>query len=183
MTKIVKLSTILLFLLISNISFAQEEVVLQTVRDTTTQVNDSDEVFVFVTDGPEFIGGEEARIKYLQKNIKYPEMAKESGIQGTVYITFVVEKDGSITNVKVLRGIGGGCDTESVRIIKKMPKWKPGMVKGKAVRVQYNMPIRYVLAGNDDSKPMTKKEKKALKKKQKKEAKAKKKAEKAASTN
>ena len=183
MKTISKLSTILLFILISNISYAQEEVILHTERDTTTQsVNDSDEVFVFVTDGPEFIGGDEARIKYLQKNIKYPTLAKESGIQGTVYVTFVVEKDGSISNVKVLRGIGGGCDIESVRIIKNMPNWKPGMQKGKAVRVQYNMPIRYVLAGNDDPKPLTKKEKKALKKKQKADAKAKKKAEKAAST-
>ncbi len=183
MTKIVKLSTILLFLLISNISFAQEEIVLQTVQDTTFQVSDSGEVFVFVEDQPEFLGGDDARIKYLQKSIRYPELAKESGIQGTVYITFVVEKDGSVTNVKVLRGIGGGCDKESVRVIKNMPKWKPGMQRGEAVRCQYNMPIRYILAGNDDSKPMTKKEKKALKKKQKKEAKAKNKAEKTASTN
>ena len=177
-----RLTTILLFLLISNVSFAQEEVILQTERDTTTQtVNDSDEVFVFVEDQPVFPGGDEARIKYLQENIKYPKLAKESGIQGTVYVTFVVEKDGSITNVKVLRGVGGGCDEESVRVIKKMPTWKPGMQRGKAVRVQFNMPIRYVLAGDDDPKPLTKKEKRALKKKQKADAKAKKKAEKAAS--
>jgi protein TonB len=72
-------------------------------------------------------------------------MAKESGIQGTVYVTFVVEKDGSITDVRVLRGIGGGCDEEAVRVVKNSPKWSPGKQRGKPVRVQYNLPVKFIL--------------------------------------
>ncbi|MEN8225218.1 MAG: energy transducer TonB, partial [Bacteroidota bacterium] len=82
---------------------------------------------------------------YLGNNIKYPVMAKESGIQGKVYVTFVVETDGSITDVKVLRGIGGGCDEEAIRVVSTMPKWKPGKQRGKPVRVQYNLPVRFTL--------------------------------------
>ncbi len=106
-----------------------------------------DEIFVFVEEQAGFPGGEEARIKYLRDHIKYPEMAKESGIQGTVYLKFVVEKDGSISNVKVLRGIGGGCDEEAVRVLKQMPKWKPAKQRGRPVRVWFNMPIKFTLQG------------------------------------
>lgn len=74
-------------------------------------------------------------------------MARESGIQGTVYVTFVVERNGNVTDVRVLRGIGGGCDEEAVRVIKAMPKWNPGKQRGKPVRVQFNMPIKFTLAG------------------------------------
>jgi len=191
MKSISKLTTILLFLFISNLAFAQEievdpeleQAPSLITKNDTLQITDSGEVFVFVEDGPEFPGGEDARIKYLQENIHYPKEAIEAGVQGTVYITFVVEKDGRITNVKVLRGLGGGLDEESVRVIKNMPIWEPGRQRGKAIRVQYNMPIRFMLADDSTTKPLTKKEKKALKKKQKAEAKAKKKAEKAASTN
>jgi protein TonB len=125
----------------------EEEIEEQVIQEEEQEEEKEDEIFVFVEDQPTFPGGDEARIKYLQDNIHYPEMAKESGIQGTVYVTFVVEKDGRITNVKVLRGIGGGCDEEAVRIIKNMPKWKPGKQRGRAVRAQFNMPIRFVLAG------------------------------------
>jgi len=124
-----------------------EEIEEQVIQEEEQEDEKEDEIFVFVEDQPTFPGGDEARIKYLQDNIHYPEMAKESGIQGTVYVTFVVEKDGRISNVKILRGIGGGCDEEAVRIIKNMPKWKPGKQRGRAVRAQFNMPIRFVLAG------------------------------------
>jgi len=124
-----------------------EEIEEQQIQEEEPEEEKEDEIFVFVEDQPTFPGGDAARIKYLQDNIHYPEMAKESGIQGTVYVTFVVEKDGRITNVKVLRGIGGGCDEEAVRIIKNMPRWKPGKQRGRAVRAQFNMPIRFVLAG------------------------------------
>jgi protein TonB len=103
------------------------------------------EIFQVVESMPEFPGGEEARILYLRDNIKYPQMARESGIQGTVYVTFVVEPNGSVTGVRVLRGIGGGCDEEAVRVVKAMPRWKPGQQRGKSVRVQFNMPIRFTL--------------------------------------
>ncbi len=191
MKSISKLTAILLFFSISSCTFAQEievdpelkQAPSLITKNDTLQITDSGDVFVFVENAPEFPGGDEARIKYLQENIQYPKEAKEAGIQGTVFVTFVVEKDGRITNVKVLRGVGGGLDEESVRVIRNMPRWKPGTQRGKAVRVQYNMPIRYILADDNATKPLTKKEKKALKKKQKAEAKAKKKAEKAASTN
>lgn len=103
------------------------------------------QIFTVVESMPDFPGGDEARIKYLNENIKYPQMARESGIQGRVFVTFVVEKDGSVTDVRVLRGIGGGCDEEAIRVIKNMPKWDPGKQRGKPVRVQFNMPILFKL--------------------------------------
>lgn len=105
------------------------------------------EIFTVVESMPSFPGGDVARMKYLQENIEYPQMARESGIQGTVYVTFVVETDGSVTDVRILRGIGGGCDEEAIRVIKNMPKWNPGMQRGKPVRVQFNMPIKFTLQG------------------------------------
>jgi periplasmic protein TonB len=106
-----------------------------------------EEIFTIVQDMPSFPGGDAAMLSYLGKNIKYPTLAKESGIQGTVYVTFVVEKDGSVSNVKVLRGIGGGCDEEAIRVVKSMPRWTPGKQRGKPVKVQYNLPCRFVLQG------------------------------------
>ncbi len=105
------------------------------------------EIFTVVESMPEFPGGDAARMKFLQENIKYPQLARESGIQGTVYVTFVVETDGRVTDVRVLRGIGGGCDEEAVRVIQAMPRWNPGKQRGKPVRVQFNMPIRFTLQG------------------------------------
>jgi len=105
------------------------------------------EIFQVVENAPAFPGGDMARMKFLQDNIKYPQMARESGIQGTVYVTFVVERNGSVTDVKILRGIGGGCDEEAMRVVKNMPKWEPGKQRGKPVRVQFNMPIKFTLAG------------------------------------
>lgn len=105
------------------------------------------EIFTVVEENPMYPGGDEARMKFLQDNIKYPQMARESGIQGPVYVTFVVEANGSITNIKILRGIGGGCDEEAIRVVNIMPKWVPGKQRGKNVRVQFNMPIKFVLAG------------------------------------
>lgn len=105
------------------------------------------EIFTVVEESPGYPGGDEARIRFLTENIKYPQIARESSIQGTVYVTFVVEKGGNVTDVRVLRGIGGGCDEEAVRVIKAMPKWSPGKQRGKPVRVQFNMPIKFTLAG------------------------------------
>lgn len=102
-------------------------------------------IFTVVESMPEFKGGGGELYKYLGSNIKYPVMAKESGIQGKVYVTFVVERDGSVTDVKLLRGIGGGCDEEAIRVVSSMPKWKPGKQRGKPVRVQYNLPVRFTL--------------------------------------
>jgi len=116
------------------------------VQAEETEVQEQ-EVFLVVENAPAFPGGDAARMKFLQDNIKYPVMAKESGIQGTVYVTFVVERSGAVTDVKILRGIGGGCDEEAVRVVKNMPKWEPGKQRGKPVRVQFNMPIKFTLSG------------------------------------
>jgi len=104
-----------------------------------------DNIFTFVEKNASFPGGDVARLKYLKENIRFPVLAIESGIQGTVYVTFVVEKDGSISHVKLLRGIGGGCDEEAIRVIKNMPKWNPGEQRTLPVRVQMNIPIKFRL--------------------------------------
>jgi protein TonB len=105
------------------------------------------EIFQVVETMPTFPGGDAARMKFLQDNITYPQMARESGIQGIVYATFVVEPNGSVSDVRIMRGIGGGCDEEAIRVIKSMPKWNPGMQRGKPVRVQFTMPIKFTLQG------------------------------------
>jgi protein TonB len=103
------------------------------------------EIFRIVETKPSFPGGESALLKFLGSNINYPTMASESEIQGKIFLTFVVEIDGSITDVKILRGIGGGCDEEAVRVVKMMPRWSPGKQRGKAVRVQFNLPVKFIL--------------------------------------
>ena len=104
------------------------------------------EIFQIVEEMPAFPGGEAKLMEYVAKNIKYPQIARETGIQGRVFVGFVVEPDGSVSNVKVLRGIGGGCDEEAVRVVKSMPKWKPGKQRGKTVRVSYTLPVVFRLA-------------------------------------
>jgi len=105
----------------------------------------AEEIFTFVEEYPEFPGGDKALREYILNNIKYPEVARTSGITGTVYVQFVVEKDGSISDVKVVRGIGGGCDEDAVRVVKSMPKWKPGKQRGRPVRVYFTLPIEFKL--------------------------------------
>ena len=103
------------------------------------------EVFTIVEEMPEYPGGLNKLTDYLSKNIKYPQMARESGIQGRVFVNFVVEPDGSVSNVNVMRSLGGGCDEEAMRVVKAMPKWKPGRQRGKAVRVSYILPVNFKL--------------------------------------
>jgi len=105
----------------------------------------AEEIFTFVEEYPEFPGGDKALMEYVVNTIKYPEVARTSGITGTVYVQFVVEKDGSISDAKVVRGIGGGCDEEAVRVVKSMPKWKPGKQRGQPVRVYFTLPIEFKL--------------------------------------
>ena len=94
---------------------------------------------------PEFPGGEQAMMKFVAENVQYPQEARDKEISGRVLVSFIVEKDGSIADVKVVKGIGGGCDEEAVRVVKAMPKWKPGKDKGKPVRVSYMMPFTFKL--------------------------------------
>ncbi|MGB1041105.1 MAG: TonB family protein [Flavobacteriales bacterium] len=102
-------------------------------------------VYKFVEEMPEFPGGKEKMFEFLAKNITYPEIAKENEVTGNVYIQFTVEKDGSLTDIKVVRGIGSGCDEEAVRAVKKMPNWIPGKQRKKLVRTSFILPIRFTL--------------------------------------
>lgn len=115
----------------------------ETAQTEVTENTPEGEVFQVVEVEPQFEGGLEALYKYLAENIKYPEQAKSDGIQGRVFVRFVIEADGSVTNAQVLRGIGGGCDEEALRVVEAMPKWTPGMQQGKPVRVQFNLPITF----------------------------------------
>ena len=101
--------------------------------------------YVVVEQMPEFPGGDQNMRKFLRDNIRYPMMARESGITGTVYLTFVVSTTGQISDVKLLRGIGGGCDEEAIRVVKTMPAWIAGRQTGKPVPVQFNLPIKFSL--------------------------------------
>lgn len=111
-------------------------------------VEDVETPLLVVEQNPEFSGGYEAMQKFLRDKIQYPTLAQESGIQGTVFISFVVSKTGKISNVKVLRGIGGGCDEEAVRVVKEMPNWIPGKQNGQAVPVQFQIPVKFQLNTN-----------------------------------
>ena len=102
---------------------------------------------------PSYPGGDEARIKFMLENIKYPAEAMKNNVQGKVFVQYIVRADGSITDVKILRGIGGGCDDEAMRVIKLMPKWNPGMDKGKPVDVEFVMPINFALDSHPKEEP------------------------------
>jgi periplasmic protein TonB len=108
-------------------------------------VEEKIEPYLVVEQMPDFPGGETELYKFLEKNMKYPPMARESGVTGTVYIKFVVNKDGRISDIAILRGIGAGCDEEAIRVIKSMPSWKPGKQNGVAVPVWFTLPVKFTL--------------------------------------
>jgi periplasmic protein TonB len=120
-----------------------EEFTEAPVQQEVIEVEETKPVFTIVEEMPSFPGGDESRNKYLAENIKYPQNALENGIQGTVYVSFVVDSKGNVTDAKVLRGIGGGCDEEALRVIRMMPQWHPGKQNGKQVRVLFNMPVYF----------------------------------------
>ncbi len=111
------------------------------------EVEETKPVFTIVEEMPSFPGGDAERNKFLAENINYPQQALENSIQGTVYVSFVVDSKGNVTDVKLLRGIGGGCDEEAVRVVKMMPQWHPGKQNGKQVRVLFNMPVYFKIQG------------------------------------
>lgn len=126
-----------------NANKAQEEFTRVEVEEEVEEVEE--EIFLVVEEDAEFPGGLEALSKYLSENIKYPQLAKENNIEGRVFVSFVVEKDGRVGNIKILRDIGGGCGAEAVRVVKSMPRWKPGKQRGKPVRSQFNLPVNFSL--------------------------------------
>ena len=113
---------------------------------------DKNGVYQIVEEMPQFPGGETKLMEYIAKNLTYPQEARDKGIDGRVFVAMVIEKDGSVSNVKVLRGIGGGCDEEAVRVISALPKWKPGKMKGEPVPVSYQIPINFKLTEKQPKK-------------------------------
>lgn len=107
-------------------------------------------VYIVVDQMPEFPSGDKGLYQFIADNIKYPAEAKEEGIKGRVYVNFIVESDGSVSDIRVLRGIGGGCDEEAVRVVKSMPRFKPGMQDGETVRVSYTIPVFFRLEDKQD---------------------------------
>ena len=107
--------------------------------------DDDEEFFMVVENMPEFPGGDLGLMQYIQKNVKYPPIAKEYNITGKVYVSFIVDRSGSVTNVKVVRGVDKNLDAEAVRVVKSLPKYKPGKQRGKAVRVMFTIPISFTL--------------------------------------
>ena len=125
---------------------ADENLVINAVPVSDDSDGDEEsEIFVIVEDMPEFPGGELALRKYIADHVKYPVIAAENGIQGKVYVTFVVDKDGSITNARVARPVDPALDQEALRVVNSLPKWKPGKQRGKPVRVSYTVPINFQL--------------------------------------
>ena len=129
--------------------------VVKSVVDTTSTKTDN-RIFTAVEQEPEFKGGISAFYQFLAQNIRYPETMRKNNIEGKVFVTFVVMKDGSLTDIKVVRGIGNGADEESMRVIKLSPKWNPGMQNGKPVNVQYTLPINFALGDKKTANDTTK---------------------------
>ena len=123
-----------------------------TTKNATVQENkipEGEDVFFVVEKMPEFPGGDEALRQFITNNISYPELAKDSDIQGKVYVTFVVSKDGSVANAKIARGVDPLLDREALRVVNSLPSWTPGYQNEKPVNVSYTVPINFVLDGDD----------------------------------
>ena len=137
-----------------DVEIEEELEIEDTEADQDTEVEvivqeeeEEEEIFNFyvLEDKPLFPGGEGGLQKYIAKNTKYPEIAKENGITGKVYIQFVINKKGKVTDVKLLRGVDPALDKEALRVIKALPDWKPGKQRGKAVKVSFQVPINFTL--------------------------------------
>src|SRR5690606_16461112 len=130
-----------------DVDVKEETVIKEVVIAEAPPVEEkADEIFDVVETMPTPPGGMEGCNKYLSSNLKYPTQARRMGIEGTVYVVFVVNTDGSIQDVEILRGIGGGCDEEAKRVVENAPKWEPGKQRGKPVRVKMRLPIRFKLS-------------------------------------
>ncbi|NME66920.1 energy transducer TonB [Flammeovirga aprica] len=126
--------------------FDEETVIEEAPEVEEEEVEEAvEEIFEIVEDPAGFPGGMGKFYKWVGKNMKYPSQAKRMGVEGKVYIQFVVDKDGTLTDIKVVRGIGAGCDEEAVRVLKKAPKWKPGKQRGRAVKQRMVLPISFKL--------------------------------------
>ena len=121
---------------------AQTETFVAPVVEEEEEEESAQQIFTVVEKQPEFPGGTAELFKYLSKAIKYPVIAQENGIQGRVVCSFVVNRDGSIVDIQVMRGVDPSLDKEAIRVISEMPKWKPGEQRGKPVRVRFILPVQ-----------------------------------------
>ena len=128
----------------TNVTILKEKNGKKVLVVTATEPT-GEEVFEITEIQPKPAGGMEGWMNYLVESIKYPEEAKERGIEGTVVMAFIVNSDGTISDIETLRGIGGGCDQEAMRVIQNAPKWTPGQLGGKAVRVRMRLPLQFKL--------------------------------------
>ena len=127
---------VLVFMLFGVVVYAQD----------STRLKAKEVIFTVVEKMPQFPGGKSELMHYINSHIRYPAIAMESGISGTVLVRFVIDKEGVVLNPEVIRILGGGCDGEAIRIIKAMPKWIPGTQNGVPVSVWYTLPIRFSIA-------------------------------------
>ncbi len=135
----------ILFLFCLVVNFAYNQIPIDTTIKKNIvgeeQTNTEVEIVEFADEMPYFPGGDDELMNFLSKNLKYPELAKRAGITGKVIIDFVIEIDGKISDIKVVKGIGYGCDDEAVRVVKLMPKWIPAKINGKPIRFKLTLPI------------------------------------------
>ncbi|MBP6979010.1 MAG: M56 family metallopeptidase [Bacteroidales bacterium] len=132
---------------LEDVIFSAGPDILQSALSAPQKQDDS--VFTKVDIAPTFKGGQEAMVKFISQNIHYPEAAKKQGIQGTVFVSFMVNEKGKVTNGKVLRGIGSGCEEEALRVVMAMPDWNPGKNGEKPVKVNITLPIKFALSDKD----------------------------------
>ncbi|MBU2915535.1 MULTISPECIES: energy transducer TonB [Reichenbachiella] len=129
-----------------DVEITEETVIEDIVFEEEPEEEVADEIFDIVEDQPAPPGGMAAFYKYVGKSMKYPNQARRMGVEGRVFVQFVVDKDGSITEVRAIKGIGAGCDEEAVRVLQGAPKWKPGKQRGRAVKVRMILPITFKLS-------------------------------------
>ena len=131
--------------IIIDVEITEETVIEEIVFEEVPEEEEIDEIFTIVEDQPEPPGGIAAFYKYVATTLRYPAQARRMGIEGKVFVQFVVDKDGSLTDVQAIKGIGAGCDEEAIRVISKAKKWKPGKQRGRAVKVRMILPITFKL--------------------------------------
>jgi periplasmic protein TonB len=128
-----------------DVEITEETVIEEIVFEEAPEEEEADQIFTIVEDNAAFPGGRQAYIKYLKKNLKYPNQARRMGIEGKVYVQFIIDKKGKISEVKAVKGIGAGCDEEAVRVIRNSPNWSPGKQRGRPVKQRMIIPIVFKL--------------------------------------
>jgi len=158
---------ILLVSLICTLNLSAQDANSEKQSKPTVEKNNSeaveDEIFMVVDQVPKFPGGEEAMMRHIFENIKYPPEAKNKNISGMCVISFVVEKDGRVNNAIIAMDIGGGCGAEALRVVEMMPKWNPGIHRGEPARVRFNLPVNFRLQNPAESKQKKKNRRKGKK--------------------